>query len=63
MLLTKDKKEFVESLIGILRDNDKETAIALLEILVSSSEELTLKDAYDEAYGSALMQVYAQMEG
>lgn len=62
MILSKDKKEFVESLIKILRDNDKETVIAFLEILISLSEELTLKDAYDEAYGSALMQVYTQME-
>lgn len=62
MLLSNDKKDFIESLIGILRDNDKETAISLLEILAASSEELSLKDAYDEAYGSALMQIYAQTE-
>lgn len=62
MLVTKEQKDFIESLIGILRNNDKETAISLLEILVSPSEELTLEDAYNEAYGSALMQIYEQME-
>lgn len=51
MLLSNDKKDFIESLIKILRDNDKETAISLLEILVAPSGALTLEDAYNEAYG------------
>lgn len=63
MTVTLEKKEFIESLIGIIRESkDKESAISLLEILIAPSEELTLEDAYNEAYGSALMQIYAQTE-
>lgn len=63
MTVTLEKKEFIESLIGIIRESkDKESVISLLEMLITPGDELTLKDAYDEAYGSALMQIYEQME-
>lgn len=63
MTTTAEKKEFIESLIGIIRGSkDKESIISLLEMLIAPSDVPTLKDTYDEAYGSALMQIYEQME-
>lgn len=52
-------KQFIQSYKAA---NDKEAFIEMWESVLDNSEDvpLTLSDAYDEAYGSALIQVYAE---
>ena len=42
--------------------NDKEAFIEMWESVLDNSEDVpfTLSDAYDEAYGNALIQMYAE---
>lgn len=60
-MLAKEQKDFIESLIGVIKmSKNKDMVIEMLEKLIAPSEPLTLADAYDSAYGSALAQVYDQ---
>jgi hypothetical protein len=52
-------KQFIQSYKAA---NDKEAFIEMWESVLDNSEDvpLTLSDAYDEAYGGALIQLYAE---
>ena len=62
-------KEIVEVLKQFIQAyeafNDKEAFINMWKDILNNtdSETLTITDAYDEAYGNALIQVYANEEG
>lgn len=61
------KPEYVEILKQFIASyelaNDKEAFITMWkEALNTPNEPMTLQDAYDEAYGNALIQVYANEE-
>lgn len=61
-MLTKGQKDFIESLIVVIRSSkDKDMVIELLKKMIAPSEPLTIADAYDEAYGSAIAQTYEQL--
>lgn len=52
-------KQFIQSYKAA---NDKEAFIEMWESVLDNPEDvpLTLSDAYDEAYGGALIQLYAE---
>ena len=61
-------KEIVEVLKQFIQAyeafNDKEAFITMWKDILNNAETdtLTIADAYDEAYGNALIQVYAKEE-
>ena len=61
--MDKEKIEFLKQFIQAYKASDDKAAfIEMWESVLDNSEEVpfTLPDAYDEAYGSALIQMYAE---
>ena len=61
--MDKEKIEFLKQFIQAYKSaDDKELFIEMWESVLDNSEEVpfTLSDAYDEAYGNALIQMYAE---
>ena len=61
--MDKEKIEFLKQFIQAYKSaDDKESFIEMWESVLDNSEEVpfTLSDAYDEAYGNALIQMYAE---
>ena len=58
--MNEQKKGLAKQIIQLLKDSDKETVIKLLETMIAGDEPLTLKDAYDAVYGSAIGQIIGE---